>query len=499
MFRKAVAVIQSEKFNRYTFVIPWLIILIGTAARTAIFIQNRNLFIDEANLARNIYERSFAGLCRPLAHDQFAPPLFLWMVRCCTSIAGFGEMSLRFYTLAASVAALIVFYILLKQLLAARSLWYPLAMMVVSFIYLRYATELKQYMPDVLVALLLLLSALRLQPDGRRFVLKWAVVGSLAIWASMPAVFVLAGVGAYYACQALQQKSKKQFLGITVIAFVWVIQFGLYYWLVLRSQIGLNLLQEYHREFFLFLLPKNAEQWNHNRDLVFTLFKETSGYSNSDFLFARIAFVIGIVILLFRHRDRFFLFVVPLLLMLLAAALHQFSLITRVALFSMPLMLIIVGVGLDTILSVRYLPVRIAVIVFAMLNVWHHSSLSIVTHHWDNEEITSGMDEIKKAGIKGNALILENSAEPAFIYYTQIHPARAQWADLQGAYALSWNVNLDSVAAALPAYAAFLCTAGSKDYFKQIADRFRKHSRQTGYFEKEKCYVFFFERLPDGY
>jgi hypothetical protein len=37
------------------------IILAGAVVRIIVYLQNRNLIIDEANVTRNLYERSFAG------------------------------------------------------------------------------------------------------------------------------------------------------------------------------------------------------------------------------------------------------------------------------------------------------------------------------------------------------------------------------------------------------------------------------------------------------
>ena len=57
----------------------WGLIFIGISFRLILFFQNRNLIIDEANIVRNIYERDFIGLLKPLSYQQYAPPLFLWM------------------------------------------------------------------------------------------------------------------------------------------------------------------------------------------------------------------------------------------------------------------------------------------------------------------------------------------------------------------------------------------------------------------------------------
>ncbi len=59
----------------------WLLVLTalaGAGVRVAVYLQNRSFFLDEANLARNIAERSLGDLTQPLHYEQFAPLVFLW-------------------------------------------------------------------------------------------------------------------------------------------------------------------------------------------------------------------------------------------------------------------------------------------------------------------------------------------------------------------------------------------------------------------------------------
>ncbi|MEL6987995.1 MAG: hypothetical protein AAGK97_09200, partial [Bacteroidota bacterium] len=58
-------------------IIPYAIIALGIFFRLYLFIQNRSLMIDEANLARNIVEKSGLEFFKVLDYQQYAPPLFL--------------------------------------------------------------------------------------------------------------------------------------------------------------------------------------------------------------------------------------------------------------------------------------------------------------------------------------------------------------------------------------------------------------------------------------
>ena len=59
----------------------WLIILFGTLLRLTQYLSNRSLWLDEANLALNIVNRSFLQLLKPLDNNQGAPIGFLMLER----------------------------------------------------------------------------------------------------------------------------------------------------------------------------------------------------------------------------------------------------------------------------------------------------------------------------------------------------------------------------------------------------------------------------------
>jgi len=253
-----------DKFIKYFI---FLILLMGIVLRLTYFFQDYDLIIDEANIARNLAERNFAELCLPLKYEQYAPPVFLWIEKVFALTFGFGEKALRVYPLLCGIAALFVFYKILIRTLSRRAFWYPLALLALGVIYVKYSAQVKQYMPDLLIGLLLVWAALTIdiwKVKKSRFLLFWAIAGSIAVWSSMSSVFILAGVGTYYGWQLWSMKKWKAGWIILIPALIWIGQFLLYYFLILKPQIFSDYLQRYHEDFFLFLFPDNMEQWMHN-------------------------------------------------------------------------------------------------------------------------------------------------------------------------------------------------------------------------------------------
>ncbi len=216
MYNKIQAFLSENNLKKISF----FLIAVGIIYRIILWWQNRGMFIDEANLARNIYERNFVGLAKPLVYEQFAPPVFLWISKLNTIFFGFDEKVFRLFPLIAGIGSLFLFYKIAKEFISIKSLWYPLALFATGALYLRYSTEFKQYMPDALVSLLLIYSALRIDvvnSANLKFCIRWILLGSIAIWTSMPSVFILTAVGLHYFVQIILSNQKDKIFILLLI------------------------------------------------------------------------------------------------------------------------------------------------------------------------------------------------------------------------------------------------------------------------------------------
>lgn len=430
-------------------ILSLILLAIGAALRIYIYLQNRNLIIDEANIARNIYDRGFGALLKPLDNFQYAPPTFLWVTKLNSLLFGMGELSLRIYPLVCGLAALVAFYQILKELIPDRAIWYPVSLFVFGAIFIRYSSEVKQYMPDVFISLSLIWLALKTDMDKtgpKRFLFTWIVAGSLAVWSSMPSVFLLAGVGCYYTwLYVIQRKQYNRFVPIAILSLVWVVQFLLYYFLLLKEQANSDYLQNFHHYDFLFATPTKREEWQHNWYTFSALMRQFEGlypYAhdiNTGFLIA------GTIMLFRKARTWFFLLVVPVLALCAAAAIDQYSLMPRVSLFIIPVLIIIIGYGFAQFAYLRSLPLRILLVVLAL----YAAACNIAFMRekpFKYEELTEAMQFAKDNELKSSAISLYHSSVPAFIYYTQMHPGKDQWADIKDADQLYWYTQYDSLA-----------------------------------------------------
>lgn len=426
------------------------IILAGIVWRIAIYWQNRNLILDEANITRNLFERGFAGLVNPLSYEQYAPPVFLWIEKALAGLLGYGEKALRLYPLAAGIGSLLVMYALLKKLVTnGLAIIYPLFLMAVTHIFIRYSSEVKQYMPDVFIVLSLLCLALSVDiktAKPAKFGLIWFVVGTVAIWGCMPSVFVLAGIGCYYGWGTIRDKDYRGFLRILSMSALWVAQFAIYYLLILKPQANSDYLQRFHQDNFLFATPDNPGEWMHNWEVFSALLKQFEGEWAQVLTLNTVLLVCGAIMLLIRNTAKGFLLLVPIAGLLFAAAFNQFSLLPRVALFSIPILLLIIAVGADMCIAAGRANVwKLAMAVILLFGMG--SSLdSTLRKPWKYEELTSGLDFLKEKGLPGSNLYVYHSSGPAIKYYTTIHPDKAKWEQYKDADILQWSTLYDSLA-----------------------------------------------------
>lgn len=438
---------KENKLDKYLKILAWLIILLGIVLRLVVYFQNRNLIIDESNIARNLYERRFIGLAKPLNYEQYAPPVFLWMLKLSSVLFGFSEYALRIYPMLCGIAALFVFYSLLKEFMSHKVLWYPLFLFATAEIFVRYSSELKQYMPDVLIVCSLLLLALRkdiFTMRAGRFTLLWIIVGTIAIWSSMPSIFALAAVGIYYSWQCFKRKDWKLFGRVVLIGSIWVLQFAFYYFAILRDQANSKYLQDFHKNDFLFATPANVPEWMHNWAVVSNLFRQ---FGNGDLpiLFNFCMFLLAIIIFIRKDLQRGLLVITPVALMLIAAALKQYTLMARVAMFSLPLLLLAIGYALDMLLNIKKTAVRVVLLILMIAFAYNANKISMVWHRFKNEELTTAIRIVEKEGIPGNDVYFYHSSRPALIYYTQINPDSSRWKDMKNATPLYWYTNYDSL------------------------------------------------------
>ena len=472
--------------------LAYLAICIGVALRLFIYFQNRNLFQDEANIARNIYERDFSQLTLPLSYFQYAPPLFLWALKSFTAILGYSEYVFRLIPLISGIGTLWLTYLLLRKLGVKKMLWYPLFLLSTGYIYIRYSTELKQYSSDSFIALSLLYLALTIHIGklGLKYFLGlWLIVGSLAIWSSMPSVFILAGIAAYYFFILYRSHSYKGILGLAALAIIWLIQFAFYYETILKTQIQSEYLQIFHKESFLLLFPKNRSDLIWDWAVILNVLEAASGYWYYAIKFHLLLIAIATYFALRNKAASFILLIVPFILLFFAAAVHQFALTPRIVLFAMPLLLILIGIGFEYVFTYRY--IRIVALGLSFICIYQFNELKYFHQPLQIVQITDCMDFLVNQNVKGDQLHVEYLAYPAYNYYTVIHPRNQSWQSIKNAVPLNYQ-HFDSLSQHLQGRTAILYGSTEIDLVNRQQKQINKHLTTLMHYSGTSCQAYIY-------
>lgn len=412
--------------------VTWFFVIVGIAIRLVVYLHNRSIFIDAANLVRNIYEKSYFDLFGNLSYEQYAPPLFLVIVKWCSQVFGFSEYSLRLLPLIAGVVSIFLLLYLVKKTIRYQWQWLPMALFALSFELVTYSSTIKQYSSDVCCTLLLLAACLYIKPQQltSKTIGIWLVLGSIAVWFSMPAVFVLSGVGFYYLLALLNSKSYRLLLTWIACGGVWLLNFAILYFTVLNKDIGSEYLEQFHARYFFPFIPSNMEECSIQLNILKNIFRTIAGATALGISLASIGSILGVCTLI-NNKQKYqylWLLLVPFLLCLFASSLHYYSAITRLMLFILPCLILLVALGYDFFSnknnSIFILSSLAWFIVIAGLPIKKY----FFTPYYD-EELRQVLLEVNTLTTPNSniCMFVDHEAQPAFYYYTHIHPLKSSW------------------------------------------------------------------------
>jgi hypothetical protein len=313
----------------------------------------------------------------------------------------------------------------------------------------------------------------------------------------MPSVFCLAAIGLYYFWQVAKERRWGYLRDLIVIALVWLGQFAVYYWFILKPQIDSDYLQEYHFQYFLHGTPESIEEWWHNYNRIKEILNNVGGYSEYSFYLTSLFLLVGSIMMVRRNFGLFILVAGPIALTLVAAALNQYTLIDRVILFLLPLFTLLLGYGVDQFWRIRFYAVKLAIIYAGIYMIWNFNMFWLFERKMGFQEITEGMDYLMTKGIQGEKIYIHESSGPTYIYYTELHPDAKRYKNLKEAHVLAWDDDYSSVTKNLSDTVYFLYTSGfpEKERDKRTS-QIEKNMQQVDYFRKNDWFVFVYGYAP---
>ena len=300
-----------------------------------------------------------------------------------------------------------------------------------------------------MITLLLLVATIKSDDYviNSRFMLAWILLGSFALWLSMPAVFVLFSIGLYWLIKFLKEKRQQQLKRIFIIGGLWLAQFVLYFYLILQAQISSDYLQNYHANSFLYS-PHKWSSLIHDIKVLSGIISQAGGFTSLALISNSILLLLGSYTLIRKERLRSILLLLPVILLFLAGLLHKYALADRLVLFIQPIIFVLLAYGVYFIFQFRNKLVYLFCTLIFVINVFNHQNFKFILEKFEIQEIHYALDKIESKQVQKSydPIWVHNGAAPAFIFYTQMSPKKDKYEGLsaQGKL-LSWDTDYSAM------------------------------------------------------
>lgn len=238
------------------------VILVCIAVSIRMTVVGRSLWLDEAMLAISFHTRSFFGLfVPPLAWNQSAPVMWLFLERIVSAIGGNTEISYRVLSIVFYILLLAVFGIFCRRTLHTHyPLLYTAGLADIAFL-LKYSNMFKPYIADGMCVMLVLFVWNTYRRGRLRFPVFCGIY-VLLIWCSNPVAFFAGGVVVVEAVASLIRRDRRRFARAVILGICIVVSFLVMYLVWLKPTIASTNLQDFWKgyEFPFIYSAKTLEE-----------------------------------------------------------------------------------------------------------------------------------------------------------------------------------------------------------------------------------------------
>jgi hypothetical protein len=409
-----------------------LLLVAGVSFSLLQFLYNRSLWLDEAMLALNIINRNVFELLKPLDSGQAAPPLFLWIEKLFSTLLPNTEYGLRLFPLLCYWAAIYFFYKIVQTHL--RNIYgtiIALSFFVINWMLIYYSSEVKQYMGDVLVLLVVFHLVTKDYRSERTKYYVLGIVGVLSVYLSNVAPIVLSTAGLYLLYThffVLKQKP----VCLLALFGAWLVAFAVYYYFFvyehpLQEVMVASYVKNYHDFLPYSSLSDFFEFIDGKRSVMFGTFVPALSrpFVIAIKILLLLTFLAGMLHLIIKKKWGIMIFTcIPPVLHLALSAFQLYPFAVRMTIYLLPAIMIICTFGFLSV--IKFLPnhlkikrYRFLILLFPLILFYNRYS----------SYKDGGLVKGETDGIKGSIkYIQENREGNEKIYaYTYSHAAAAYY------------------------------------------------------------------------
>ncbi len=329
-----------------------VVLFAGILLRVFQYLRRDSLWGDEAMVALSLGARSFRELLLPLDYGQVAPIPFVLGERLMILVMGMNEYALRFIPLLAGIGLLFLLLAIARRLLDSTDALIAIGLAAASTWLVRYSMEVKPYIIDAFVAALLIERTLVVLDEFEsKAAWRWlALSGAIGAGVSLTSPFTIAGV---LASLFLFSRSKERG-GFEPR----IVACGLIWLAVYAVQIASSHLSpgpsRYMGEYWEpgFLTPSSPHLVLRSMLALRSLLTGVSVWIGTPYLLPvnGLAYAVGIFSLRRRHgRPVVALLTAPLVALFIASIAGRFPLGTRLVLFTVPALILVLAPGLVSV------------------------------------------------------------------------------------------------------------------------------------------------------
>lgn len=423
-----------------------LILLLGSGLRIAQYQHDREFWEDETIVAIEIIDKSFMELTGTLNYELHFPIGFLLSEKLVISLLGNSEKAFRLLPLMSSLLALLLMFPIARQATLPRAdsaqstvmnHYAAHGVVVIALLcfaankhLIYYASELRHYSIDVLVACVLYLLA-GLSPLSTRSdqQIKYSLIalglfGSIAVWFSLSSLYILVAITFVQAFTFWRLQKYRPLAWLVASSALWSISFLLHYCLIKSHMATQGMIIENQYNFLpVSILPTSIADLYILREVVEHIFYFPGGMTYTGL--AIFAFGAGCLSMWHKHRELFFLMILPILFAAVASILHQYPFRAHFLLFITPALCLTIAQGLGVFWEHSSPHLRKAGYLLAVLLLAQPIAHSLKVIHTPRtgpgggSYTTEVMRYIQSHWQEGDYIIVDQTQFSSFLYYNK--------------------------------------------------------------------------------
>ncbi len=335
----------------FEFALLIFVIALGIALRVAHFFRTGSFFYDEACIALNLVTRHPWQLLQPLAYNQAAAPGFLLLEKFLIHFFGTSEAVFRLPALLGSIAVLVLLAIFCEKLFNRWLAIVAVTMVAASPFAITLASELKPYSMDGAFTLWMMLRfrALVLHPEARKSWLWLMASGVAALLFSQTVIFALLSLGLLLIL--LNVRDLRSAVKAASVVAIWLGVFALFYLTIYRPEGNSVYMRSFWAGHMLSVLkPQFSARAIKALRYMFPLSLDSLAHLHEPGLILLSA--VGLYFTAKRAGPIWAAaFALPYAAVILASALGIFPIAPRLLSFAIPLLVILVAAALESLLA----------------------------------------------------------------------------------------------------------------------------------------------------